>query len=228
MRTYVFDAYGTLFDVHAAIARHAQRAGPEAERFSEIWRTKQLEYTWTLTLAGHYVDFWTLTERALDYALARVPSVDRSLRPKLLDAYLKLDAFADAVPPLTDLKKRGARLAILSNGSPRMLAAAVERPGWRTSRCACCRSTPCARTSRGRRSMRWSREVQRSSRKKSCLSLPTDGTLWARLRSDSTRSGSIARACRTSMRICRRCTKFPISRRFADAATIEQVQVAGK
>ena len=129
LSTYVFDAYGTLFDVHAAIARHRAAAGPDAERFSEIWRTKQLEYTWTLTLAGHYVDFWTLTERALDYALARVPSVDRALRPQLLDAYLKLDAFADARPALTELKARGARLAILSNGSPPMLAAAVEAAG---------------------------------------------------------------------------------------------------
>jgi 2-haloacid dehalogenase len=127
--TYVFDAYGTLFDVHAAIARHRAAAGPEADRCSEIWRTKQLEYSWTLTLAGHYVDFWTLTERALDYALARVPSVDRLLRPQLLDAYLTLDAFADARPALTDLKTRGARLAILSNGSPRMLAAAVDAAG---------------------------------------------------------------------------------------------------
>lgn len=127
--TYVFDAYGTLFDVHAAIARHRAAAGPDAERFSEIWRTKQLEYTWTLTLAGHYVDFWLLTERALDYALARVPSVDRSLRPELLEAYLKLEAFAGARAALTDLKAGGARLAILSNGSPRMLAAAVDAAG---------------------------------------------------------------------------------------------------
>ncbi len=126
MTTYVFDAYGTLFDVHAAIARHRAAAGPDAERCSEIWRTKQLEYTWILTLAGHYVDFWTLTERALDYALARVPSVDRSLRPQLLGAYLKLDAFTGTVATLTDLKSRGGRLAILSNGSPRMLAAAVD------------------------------------------------------------------------------------------------------
>ena len=77
---YVFDAYGTLFDVHAAIARHRAAAGPDAERFSEIWRTKQLEYAWTLTLAGHYADFWTLTERALDYAFDRVPTVSRALR----------------------------------------------------------------------------------------------------------------------------------------------------
>jgi 2-haloacid dehalogenase len=126
VRAYVFDAYGTLFDVHAAIARHRAEAGADAERFSEIWRTKQLEYSWTLTLAGHYADFWTLTERALDYAFDRVGSVDRTLRPKLLDAYLRLDAFPDAAKALAELKARGLRLAILSNGSPRMLAAAVE------------------------------------------------------------------------------------------------------
>ncbi len=126
---YIFDAYGTLFDVHAAIGRYRAQAGSEAERFSEIWRTKQLEYTWTLTLAGHYVDFWTLTERALDHAFARVSSVDRALRPQLLEAYLSLDAFADARNALTALKARGLRLGILSNGSPRMLEAAVEASG---------------------------------------------------------------------------------------------------
>ncbi|MGA2891536.1 MAG: haloacid dehalogenase type II [Xanthobacteraceae bacterium] len=125
-RAYVFDAYGTLFDVHAAIARHRAAAGPDADRFSEIWRLKQLEYSWTLTLAGRYVDFWTLTERALDYAFARVPSVDYALRPQLLEAYLSLDAFGDARAALTALKARDLSTAILSNGSPRMLGAAVE------------------------------------------------------------------------------------------------------
>jgi 2-haloacid dehalogenase len=129
LNTYVFDAYGTLFDVHAAIARHRDAAGAEAENFSQIWRMKQLEYTWTLTLAGHYIDFWTLTERALDYALARVPSIDRSLREPLLEAYLKLEVFPDVRAALTDLKARGGRLAILSNGSPAMLASAVESAG---------------------------------------------------------------------------------------------------
>src|ERR1700722_16050166 len=127
--TFVFDAYGTLFDVHAAIGRHSAAAGPEAGRFSELWRSKQLEYTWALTLAGRYVDFWTLTERALDYAFARVPSVDRALRPRLLEAYLKLDAFPDARVALTGLKERGVRLGILSNGTPRMVEAAVEAAG---------------------------------------------------------------------------------------------------
>lgn len=126
---YVFDAYGTLFDVHAAIARYRAEAGADADRFSEIWRTKQLEYSWTMTLAGQYADFWTLTERALDYAFARIPSVDRTLRPKLLDAYRRLDAFPDALDALIALKAQGAPLAILSNGSPSMLEAAVEASG---------------------------------------------------------------------------------------------------
>jgi len=126
VRAFVFDAYGTLFDVHAAIARHRDAAGPDADRFSEIWRTKQLEYAWMLSAAGHYADFWTLTERALDYAFARVPTVDRALRATLLDAYFKLDAFPDARAALAALKAKGARTAILSNGNPHMLAAAVE------------------------------------------------------------------------------------------------------
>ena len=122
---FVFDAYGTLFDVHAAIGRLRSAAGPDADRFSEIWRTKQLEYAWTLTLAGRYVDFWTLTERALDYAFARFPSVDKALKPGLLEAYLALDAFPDARALLRVLKARGHATAILSNGTPKMVAAAA-------------------------------------------------------------------------------------------------------
>ena len=124
--TFVFDAYGTLFDVHSAIARHRAAAGPDADRLSELWRTKQLEYSWTLTLAGRYADFWTLTDRALDFALARCPSVDRALKPRLMDAYRTLDAYADARAALQALKRQGRATAILSNGSPAMLAAAVE------------------------------------------------------------------------------------------------------
>jgi 2-haloacid dehalogenase len=124
-RAFVFDAYGTLFDVHAAIGRHRAAVGPDADRFSEIWRSKQLEYTWTLTLAGRYDDFWILTERALDFAFARFPSVDKALKPKLLEAYLALDAFPDARMVLRELAARGDATVILSNGSPEMLAAAV-------------------------------------------------------------------------------------------------------
>jgi len=100
VKAYVFDAYGTLFDVHAAIGRYRAAVGPDAERFSELWRTKQLEYSWTLTLMGRYESFWTLTGRALDFAFARFPKVDRNLRASLLDAYYKLDAYPDARPAL--------------------------------------------------------------------------------------------------------------------------------
>jgi len=126
MSIFVFDAYGTLFDVHAAIGRFRDKAGPDADRMSEIWRTKQLEYSWTLTLAGRYAPFWTLTERALDFALARVPSVDKALKPQLLQAYFNLDAFPDARVALQTLKSKGHKTGILSNGSPEMLDGAVD------------------------------------------------------------------------------------------------------
>lgn len=123
---YVFDAYGTLFDVHAAVRRHAERIGPDGQSLSEIWRAKQLEYSWTRTLMGAYQDFWQLTEEALDFAFARVPSADRSLRADLLEAYWHLDCYPEVPSVLKALKAEGARLAILSNGSPAMLDAAVR------------------------------------------------------------------------------------------------------
>jgi 2-haloacid dehalogenase len=131
MAIFVFDAYGTLFDVHAAIARFRGQCGPDADRMSEIWRSKQLEYTWTLTLAGHYTDFWTLTERALDFALARFPAVNKTIKPKLLEAYFQLDTFSDARSALRALKAKGHKTGILSNGSPNMLKGAVDGAGLR-------------------------------------------------------------------------------------------------
>jgi 2-haloacid dehalogenase len=124
--TYVFDAYGTLFDVHSAVERLAASIGPDARPFSELWRTKQLEYSWVRTLMSAYRDFWQLTEDALDFALARFPSVDPALRPELLAAYRTLDAYPEAASVLMTLRSRGAALAILSNGSPAMLEAAVS------------------------------------------------------------------------------------------------------
>jgi 2-haloacid dehalogenase len=126
---YVFDAYGTLFDFHAAVSRHNAAAGSDAVAFSELWRQKQIEYTWTLTLAGRYAEFWTLTQQALDYCFERFPSVDRKLRSALLDAYFKLDAYPDALHVLRELKGRSQRTAILTNGSPAMVGAAVEAAG---------------------------------------------------------------------------------------------------
>ncbi len=126
---YVFDAYGTLFDVHSAVARHAPLVGPDAARLSELWRAKQLEYSWVLSLCGRYEPFWTLTERALDHALARCPGVDRAVRGPLLDAYRRLDAYPEVPAVLAGLRARGARTAILSNGDPGMLGQAVRSAG---------------------------------------------------------------------------------------------------
>ncbi len=123
---YVFDAYGTLFDVHAAVRRNAERIGPDGPQLSELWRAKQLEYSWVRALMGAYVDFWQLTEQALDYAFDKFPSADRSLRADLLDAYWRLDCYPEVPSVLKALKDGGARLAILSNGSPAMLEAAVK------------------------------------------------------------------------------------------------------
>ncbi|MFC3727397.1 haloacid dehalogenase type II [Neoaquamicrobium sediminum] len=123
---YVFDAYGTLFDVHAAVRRHAGEIGPDGQVLSEIWRAKQLEYSWVRTLMGSYRDFWQLTEEALDYAFLKVPTADPALRGKLLDAYWRLDCFPEVPAVLAALKAAGGRIAILSNGSPAMLESAVK------------------------------------------------------------------------------------------------------
>lgn len=123
---YVFDAYGTLFDVHAAVRRHASDVGPNGQRLSEIWRQKQLEYSWIRALMGEYQDFWQLTEQALDYALAVVPDVQSAHRDRLLETYWKLDCYDEVPAVLKSLKDRGAKLAILSNGSPAMLESAVK------------------------------------------------------------------------------------------------------
>jgi 2-haloacid dehalogenase len=126
---YAFDAYGTLFDVHAAVRRHAAALGPDAPAFSALWRAKQLEYSWVRSMAGRYADFWTLTEQALDFAFSAFPSADRSLRTVLLDAYRKLDCYPEVPEVIRGLKKLGKQLAILSNGTPRMLASAVSAAG---------------------------------------------------------------------------------------------------
>ncbi|GJE42126.1 haloacid dehalogenase type II [Methylobacterium soli] len=125
----VFDAYGTLFDVHAAVQRHADAVGPDAPRLSEIWRNKQLEYSWITSLMGRYRSFWSMTEEALDYALARHPRVDRALRDRLLDAYRDLAAYPEVPETLRRLRASGLRTAILSNGNAEMLARAVASAG---------------------------------------------------------------------------------------------------
>lgn len=128
-KAYVFDAYGTLFDVHSAVSRHFDQVGENPARVSEIWRSKQLEYTWTRSGMGKYKDFWDLTAEALDFALQAVPGSNRDCRQMLLDAYMSLDCYAEVPQVLKTLQEKGYKTAILSNGSPKMLAAAVESAG---------------------------------------------------------------------------------------------------
>ena len=129
VKVIVFDAYGTLFDVHAAVARHAGAIGPDAQALSDLWRAKQLEYSWVLSLYGGFRDFWQLTRDALDYALARFPSVDRAIADRLLGAYRVLDTYPEVPAALAALKARGLMTAILSNGETSMLADAVASAG---------------------------------------------------------------------------------------------------
>ena len=126
---YVFDAYGTLFDVHSAVARHRVAIGPQADRLSDIWRAKQLEYTWVRSLCGAFCDFAVVTAQALDFAAERCGGISHALRSDLIAAYQRLDAYPEVRSTLVGLRGKGARLAILSNGTQRMLQAAVAGAG---------------------------------------------------------------------------------------------------
>jgi 2-haloacid dehalogenase len=126
---YVFDAYGTVLDIHSAVHHHATVVGPEFQAFSDLWRAKQLEYSWVRTLMGEYVNFWRLTEEALDFALAKYPAISVELKPRLLEAYLRLDCYPDVLTALQGMKSRGLKLAFLSNGSPNMLVSAASSAG---------------------------------------------------------------------------------------------------
>jgi len=127
IRGYVFDAYGTLFDVHSVIeAGRAITTDPAA--LSQLWRQKQLEYTWLRSLMGRYADFWTVTEAALRFSVRRLGlTADEAQLARLMDAYLSLACFPEVTAALERLADRPR--AILSNGSPRMLAAAVASSG---------------------------------------------------------------------------------------------------
>jgi 2-haloacid dehalogenase len=125
IRACVFDAYGTLFDVAAAATRCADVIGARAPQLAQLWRDKQLQYSWLRGLQGRHADFWQVTGEALDYALETLAIDDRALRERLMALYLALDAFPEVPTLLQRLKDAGMTTAILSNGSPRMLAAAV-------------------------------------------------------------------------------------------------------
>jgi 2-haloacid dehalogenase len=130
--TLVFDAYGTLFDI-AAPARRAAATRPDLApiwpKLSEDWRRKQLEYTWLRSITGAYADFAQITAEALDWAMEAQHLTDPALRRDLLALYDALDAFPEVPETLRLMKSRGLHLAILSNGTPAMLASAQAAAG---------------------------------------------------------------------------------------------------
>lgn len=125
VKACVFDAYGTLFDVHSAAAAEAGALGERMQPLSQTWRQKQLEYTWLRSLMGAHADFRKVTRDALDFALQAEGIADTDLADRLMQLYLRLDAYPDVRPTLERLRAAGLKTAILSNGEPTMLEAAV-------------------------------------------------------------------------------------------------------
>ena len=132
--TCVFDAYGTLFDVAAAARAASAEPGFEVladiwPRLAADWRDKQLQYTWLRAVTGEHVDFWSVTQDGLDWAMEAAGLDDRELRERLLALYWELPAYAEVPAMLAAIKEQRRSTAILSNGSPDMLQAAVDSAG---------------------------------------------------------------------------------------------------
>jgi 2-haloacid dehalogenase len=129
IQAYVFDAYGTLFDIASPVAAHSRALGTDADTLVSLWRDKQLQYTWLRSLQGHYADFAQVTADALDFSLASLGRRDLALRRQLLEAYERPTAYDDVRPTLEALRRRGQRTAVLSNGTPGWLASALRHNG---------------------------------------------------------------------------------------------------
>jgi 2-haloacid dehalogenase len=134
IKACVFDAYGTLFDVNAAARQAAAEPGREAladvwPKLASDWRAKQLQYTWLRAVTGEHVNFWRVTEDGLDWAMEASGLDSADLRDRLLALYRELAPYPEVLSMLQDLKAAGLRTAILSNGSPEMLEAAVRSAG---------------------------------------------------------------------------------------------------
>lgn len=126
IKACVFDAYGTLLDFNSAVMHCADEIGPDAAKLSEMWRQKQLQYTWLRSLMRKHADFWQVTGEALDFSLAALGFANPDLHQQLMALYRELDSFPEVPGTLERLKHAGMRTAILSNGSPAMLDAAVR------------------------------------------------------------------------------------------------------
>lgn len=129
IRACVFDAYGTIFDFASAAARCTDIPEDKRAALTNLWRDKQLQYTWLRSLQGRYADFWQVTGEALDFTLDSLGIATPALRDQLMDLYLTLSAFPEVQDTLRRLKEAGFITAILSNGSPAMLDAAVRGAG---------------------------------------------------------------------------------------------------
>jgi 2-haloacid dehalogenase len=130
LKAFAFDAYGTLFDVLSVTALCEQLFAGRGAALAQLWRLKQLQYSTWRSLMGRHRDFWQLTEDGLVYACKSLGlTLTGEARTRLLDAYLTLSAFPDVKPGLEALKTRGFRLAILSNGEPKMLETAARSAG---------------------------------------------------------------------------------------------------
>jgi len=129
VRACGFDASATLFDVASAAAACRDALGERGSVLSALWRDKQLQYTWLRSLQGRHVDFWQVTGEALDYSLETLKIADPQLRSRLMSLYLTLGAYPEVREVLERLKAAGFPVAILSNGSPQMLRAAVDAAG---------------------------------------------------------------------------------------------------
>ena len=122
----IFDAYGTIFDVNAACRELSKEVGEQWQDLAALWRLRQVEYTWLRNSMNEYINFWNITEDALEYAMETLNIESVDLKKRLLDLYLKLEAYPEVEKVLTHLKKEGYKTGILSNGSEVMLASAVK------------------------------------------------------------------------------------------------------
>jgi 2-haloacid dehalogenase len=129
VRACVFDAYGTLFDFASAAARCGDVPEDKRAALTALWRDKQLQYTWLRGLQDRYADFWQVTGDALDFALESLGLERPGLKPRLMRLYLELEPFPEVPEVLSELRARGFKTAILSNGSPAMLEALIARAG---------------------------------------------------------------------------------------------------
>ena len=126
VKVCIFDAYGTLFDVNAACRELSKEVGEQWQELATLWRLRQVEYTWLRNSMNEYINFWNITEDALEYAMETLNMKNEELKNKLLDLYLKLEAYPEVEKVLMQLKKEGYQTGILSNGSEEMLASAVK------------------------------------------------------------------------------------------------------